>query len=459
MSQPAVLAATDEAAAPSMNTTVLHLAGPVVIERLSISLLSAVDAILVGRYVGADGVAAVGIGALMFWIPFAGAFGLDIATTAVIARDFGSGQMRTLERTMRMSLLIAVLWGALATALLWPLAGPLLTMMAARPEVKEFGIDYIRAASLGFPMLMVLYATSGVLRGLGNTLIPMVIIIVLNIVNALVAFFLISGVAGIELEVLASGIGYASGGIVGGLLALAVLVSGFGPATYRLDRALITGRVELRRLMNVGVPTGLEELQFMVAFIVYSRVVTGLGTTAVAAHSIALRTLELALVPGFSLGAAATTLVSRYLGAQRPDLAEQAANIGRLWAVGSMVAMGALLALFAPQFCAIFVNEDKYPEVVEVGTDLLRIFALAFPFMGLHASLGGALRGAGDVRYVLGVLTVTAWLVRIPVAVLLGAVLGLGAPGAWIGATTENVVRGTLIWSRFRQGKWKEIKV
>jgi Na+-driven multidrug efflux pump len=121
-----------------------------------------------------------------------------------------------------------------------------------------------------------------------------------------------------------------------------------------------------------------------------------------------------------------------------------------------MVVMGGLMALFAPQFVSIFVDD---PEVVEVGTELLRIFAIAFPFMGLHASLGGALRGAGDVRYVLGVLTVTAWLIRIPLAVLLGSVLGFGAPGAWVGATSENVVRGTLIWRRFRQGKWKEIKV
>jgi putative MATE family efflux protein len=453
VSRPAILDATESVAAPSMTPTVLRLAWPVVVERLSVSVLSAVDAVLVGRYVGADGVAAVGIGALMFWVPFAGAFGLDIATTAVIARDFGAGETRNLERTMRMSLLIAVLWGFAATALLWPLAGLLLTLMAAEPEVKAFGIDYIRAASLGFPMLMVLYATSGVFRGLGNTMISMAIIIVLNIVNAVVAFLLISGVIGIELEVLASGIGYAAGGTVGGLLALAVLLSGAGPITYHIGRAFETGRAELRRLMNVGVPTGLEEVQFMLAFIVYTRVVSGLGTTAVAAHSIALRTLELALVPGFALGAAATTLVSRYLGAQRPDLAEEAANVGRYCAVGVMVVMGGLLALFAPQFVSIFVDD---PEVIHVGTQLLRIFAIAFPFMGLHASLGGALRGAGDVRYVLGVLTVTAWLIRIPVAVLLGSVLGFGAPGAWVGAASENIVRGTLIWRRFRQGKWKE---
>jgi putative MATE family efflux protein len=294
------------------------------------------------------------------------------------------------------------------------------------------------------------------MRGVGNTWLPMCIVIVVNAANALVAFLLISGVVGIELEVLASGIGYASGSALGGLLALAALAVGVGPARYRVGQVLATGRREMARLVNIGLPATLEEFQFMIAFIAYSRVITGLGTVAQAAHTIALRTLEVAIVPGFALGTAATTLVGQYLGARRPDLAERVALVGRNWAVGMLLVMGTLLALFAPQFVSLFVDD---PEVIDVGSRLLRVFAIAFPFMGLHASLSGALRGAGDVRCVLGALTVTAWFVRIPTAVLLGIVAGLGAPGAWAGAALENTVRGMLIWRRFRQGAWKEKRV
>lgn len=439
-----------------LTSTVFRLAGPVLVERVSVSVLGAVDALIVGHYVGGDAVAAVGISGLLFWIPLAGAFGLDIATTAVIARDYGAGEPRSLDRTLRASLLIAFLWGALAAALLWTFAGPLLTMMGVDSEVKSFGIDYIRAASISFPLMMVMYAASGAMRGLGNTVIPMVMALLLNVVNAAVAFLLISGVIGIELEVLGSGIGTAAGSAVGGLLAIAALTLGIGPVRYRLGQALITGRNEVRRLANIGLPAGLEEVQFMVAFLAYTRIISGFGTASLAAHTIALRTLELAIVPGFAFGAAATTLVSRYLGAKRPDLAERAAVMSQMAAIGTMVVLGGLLAIFAPQFVALFVDDD---EVIKIGSRLLRIFSIALPFMGLHASLGGALRGAGDVRYVLGVLTVTAWLVRIPVAVILATVVGLGAPGAWAGAALENVVRGALIWHRFRSGKWKEREV
>jgi len=439
-----------------MTRTVLRLSLPVVVERLSVSMLSAVDALLVGHYVGSDGVAAVGMGALMFWIPLAGAFGLDIATTAVVARDYGGGKSDTIERTMRAAILAALIWGLAAAVFLFVLSGPLLTMMGATPEVRAEGIDYMRAAAFGFPGLMLLYAASGILRGLGNTILSMAIIIILNIVNAAVAFLLISGTIGIELGTLASGIGYACGGMTGGALAMAVLVSGFGPIRYRLDQAFATGREEIRRLLNVGLPSGLEEVQFMAAFILYSRIVYGLGTTEVAAHTVALRTLDVALMPGFALGAAGTTLVSRYLGAGRPDVAERAARTSLAIALGTMFVMGVLLFAFASQFVSLFVDD---PEVVKTGTRLLRIFAIAFPFMGLHASLGGALRGAGDNAYVLGVLTFTAWCVRIPVALLCAFAFGWGAPGAWIGATAENMVRGSLIFRRFHQGAWRDKEV
>ncbi|MDH5201246.1 MAG: MATE family efflux transporter [Candidatus Bathyarchaeota archaeon] len=436
---------------------VLRLAAPVVVERVSISVLYAIDALLVGRFVGSDGVAAVGMGALLIWIVLSGAWGFDVAATAVVARDAGAGEVSQVERSMRASLLLALVWGCLATVVLWPLAGPLLELMALEPEAKSFGVDYIRAASLGFPLLMVLYAANGCLRGLGNTVLPMLILIAAQVANALVAFFLISGVFGLpQLEVLASGIGFGSAGAIGGVLGLGVLASRLSPVPFRVDRALATGRRDFQRVLNVGLPVTGEEFQFSVAFIAYSRVISGLGTTALAAHTLALRALELAIVPGFALATAATAIVGQCLGAGRPDLAERAGLEARKWALLSMITLGLLMAILAPQLVSVFVDDD---EVVNVGGRLLRIFALALPMMGIGSSLSGALRGAGDVRYVLAVLTLTAWLVRIPTAWILAGAFGLGAPGAWVGAVVENNVRGALVWLRFRGGRWKTMRV
>lgn len=448
-------AAADERRLDLVSRTLVKLAWPVVVERLSISVLSAVDALLVGRFVGADGLAAVGIGGLLFWIPLAGALAIDVGSTAVIARDVGAGDRSRVQAGLHTAVLAALIWGTICTVAIFALAPQIMRAMGAEPEVVPLGVDYLRAGSLGFPMLMVLYAVSGALRGTGNTWIAMAIIIVINLVNAAVTLLLIDGAVA-SLGVQASGIGYAAGGITGGLLALAVVMSGRAPIRLDPGAMLRVRDYAFGRLLRIGLPVGLEEAQFMLAFLVYTRIMARLGTEQLAAHSLALRSLEIAILPGFALGTAATALVGRYLGAGDPAMAEAVAKRARAFAVSTLVVMGVLQFAFAPFIVSIFVDD---PEVIDTGAKLLRVFAFALPALGVHSSLSGALRGAGDVRYVLGTFTVCAWGIRVPMAALMVIGLGLGAPFAWLAAVTENWARAALILHRFRRGKWKSLRV
>ncbi len=438
-----------------ISRTILKMAWPVVVERLSISILSAVDAALVGHYVGADGLAAVGIGTLMFWIPLSGALAIDVGSTAVVARDIGAGDSSRVQLGLHTAIVAALVWGTACTVFVFAMAPWLMRAMGAGPDVVPLGVQYLRAGCLGFPMLMTLYAVSGSLRGMGNTWMPMIILIIVNLVNLVVTYSLISGSVA-DLGIRASGIGYATAGITGGILALGLAASGAAPV--RLDIARIThvSKDSFGRLFHIGIPVGLEEAQFMLAFLVYTRIVARLGTDQLAAHSLALRSLELAILPGFALGTAATALVGQYLGASRPDLAEDVAKRVRAFALMALCTMAVLQFILAPYIVQLFVDD---PAVIDVATKLLRVFSFALPGMAIHASLSGALRGAGDVRYVLGTFTFTAWCVRVPMAALMVIVLGFGAPFAWAGAVTENWVRAGLIAHRFRQGRWKSMRV
>jgi len=444
------------AAERGLSGVIVKLAWPVAVERLSISVLSAVDAVLVGRYVGADGLAAVGIGTLMFWIPLSGALAVDVGATAVVARDVGAGDRSRVQAALHASIVIALAWGILCTALVFAAAPWLMRVMGAEPEVVPHGVEFLRAGSLGFPFLMVLYAISGSLRGMGNTWMPMLILIIVNAINALVTFLLISGAVA-DLGTLASGIGYATAGITGGVLALALAASGVAPVRMNVARLFGTNREAIARVLRIGLPVGLEEAQFMFAFLVYTRIVARLGTEQLAAHSLALRSLELAILPGFALGTAATALVGQYLGAGLPDMAEAIAKRVRFFAIALLVTMAVVQFAVAPYVVELFVRDD--PEVVDTGTKLLRVFAFALPAMGVHASLSGVLRGAGDVRFVLYTFTFTAWGVRVPIAAFAVIVLGLTVPFAWLAAVTENWVRAGLVQRRFARGEWKRLRV
>jgi Na+-driven multidrug efflux pump len=166
--------------------------------------------------------------------------------------------------------------------------------------------------------------------------------------------------------------------------------------------------------------------------------------------------LEVAILPGFALATAATALVGQQLGAGRPDRAEALARRTVLVALTLMLVMATLQFLLAPWIVRLFVDD---PEVVEDGTRLLRVFAIALPAIGIHAPLSGALRGAGDVRFVLATFTLTAWGIRVPVAAFMVLVLGLTVPFAWLAAVAENWTRAALVLRRFRQGRWKSMKV
>lgn len=444
-----------DASEQHVSRTILRMAWPVGIERLSLSVLSAVDIFLVGRFVGADGVAAVGIGTLLFWIPLSGALAVDVGSTAVIARDVGAGEAKRVRQGMHAAIIAAFVWGLACSAFVIATAPWLMRTMGAKPEVAPLGVAYLRAGALGFPLLMVLYAVSGSLRGMGNTWLPMLVLIIVNVVNAVVTFTLISGHVA-DLGVRASGIGYATAGCTGGVLALAIVSTGIAPIRLNWLAILNAPRSAFGRLFRIGVPVGLEESQFMLAFLVYTRIVATLGTKQLAAHSLALRSLELAILPGFALGTAATALVGQALGAGRPDFAQDVAKRAAMFAVGALVVMATLQFVFAPYIVRIFVSDER---VIDTGTKLLRVFAVALPALAVHSSLSGALRGAGDVRYVLGTFTFTAWGVRVPTAAIMVIVLGLGAPFAWIGAVAENWTRAALILRRFQQGRWKAMRI
>ncbi|MCJ7492463.1 MAG: MATE family efflux transporter [Dehalococcoidia bacterium] len=437
--------------------TILRLSAPLVAERLSTTAIGIVDAVLVGRYVGSDGVAAIGIAGLLLWLPLSGAWGVNVGSTIVVAHSAGARALDDLQRSVRASLTFAFLWGLAVSLFLVVAAHQLMQLMAAREGVLGPGVDYMRVTSLGMPFMVLMFAANGCLRGVGDTRTPMLVIMVSNVVNGVVAFLLISGVFGLpKLGAAAAGAGIASAGVAGALIAVGVLVRGDGPILFRPLQALHFGRDEARRLLNIAIPVGLEELQFNLAFLVYSRLITDFGTAAAAAHAIALRALDIAQVPGFALGTAGTAVVGQSLGAGRPDLAERTGKETRKWALITMVGLGVLVLLFAPQMVGLFVND---PEVIDIGSRCLRVFALAFPMMGMGMALSGTLRGAGDVRYVLGVLTFTAWTVRIPAAFIFSHVVGWGPAGAWAGAVLEQNVRAGLIWLRFAGGRWKTKRV
>jgi putative MATE family efflux protein len=216
---------------------------------------------------------------------------------------------------------------------------------------------------------------------------------------------------------------------------------------------------DARRVLNVGVPAGVEQVQFNIAFMIYTRIIASLGTTALAAHGVTLAIQGLTFNVGFALSVATTALVGQSLGAKRADLAERSAYITLWYSLGFMIVLATIMALLGRQITDIFVGGEEADEVIDIGRKLLLIFAFAMPGIAVSLTLSGALRGAGDTRAVLVIMAGTTWIVRLIPAYLFAITFGWGVPGAWLAAILDINVRAALMFWRFRQGKWKHIVV
>jgi Na+-driven multidrug efflux pump len=124
-----------------------------------------------------------------------------------------------------------------------------------------------------------------------------------------------------------------------------------------------------------------------------------------------------------------------------------------------MASLSLVMMFFGGEITGLFVGGEDADKVVDIGADLLFIFAFAMPGLAVSLTLGGALRGAGDTRSVLYIMAGSTWILRLVPAYVLAIVLDLGVPGAWMAAIIDINARAFMMLLRFRQGKWKHIRV
>jgi putative MATE family efflux protein len=439
--------------------SVMRLAWPVVVQQVSFSMVQLVDTALVG-HLGEDALAGVRLAGQIFWFSQAGMVAVAVGSTAIIARNVGANRPELASGTLRDAIMMAVAWGLAVGLVMWFLGNAWLGLLGAEEGARHQGTVYLKAAAVGMPMWSLLYAGSACLQGAGDTRTPMVIGLIVNGANMVIAYTLINGSGPFpQLDVLGSGAGFSGAAIIGGTLVLAVLASGTRIIHWYPWEALNVDAAGSRRVLNVGVPAGLEQVQFNIAFMTYTRIIASLGTTALAAHGVTLAIQSLTFNVGFGLSVATAALVGQSLGAQRPDLAEKVAYVTTRYSLIFMMIVGLVLMVLGAQITDLFVGGESADEVVDIGRQLLFVFAFAMPGLAVSLSLGGALRGAGDTRAVLLIMAGTTWIVRLIPAYLMAITFGLGVPGAWLAAILDINTRAVLMFLRFRRGRWKEIKV
>ncbi|MDD4307718.1 MAG: MATE family efflux transporter [Thermoplasmata archaeon] len=438
---------------------ILAFTWPVILTNLLQSLTVTVNMIMVGNLgdeAGRDAIAGVGLGSQVVFLAHAIMMAVSAGTIALIARHIGAGEKKKAERVMEQSIWLSLILTIPLTLAGWFLGGYIIDAFPASPEVQALGETYVKFVFLGTAFSFFEFIMGAALRGAGDMKTPMIMAAITNIVNIAVGYVLIFGYWGFpQMGVLGAAVANIIGFAAGAGVYLYLLMRRKLRLNMPIRRMGYSKKV-VRRIMRIGSPAAAEQAVLQVGFLFYTAIIVYFGTAALAGHQIGARIQGLAFMPGMGFAMAATALVGLNLGAKKPQEAEESGWEATKLSMLLMCGIGAVMFVFAEPMARLFVPDT---ETIDYAALWIRLQALAMPAIGIHFTLSGALRGAGDTHWPLNVAILGMFVVRLPMAILLGFTFGLGILGAWIAFVVEYSVRAAIIAWRFRLGAWKTIKV
>ncbi len=445
---------------PSRQTAqvALALSIPSILEQLVVTAMGYIDAAMVG-HIGAEATASIGIVSSSTWLLHGVLVGLYTALSIQIAQYLGADRQDDARSVLRQAMLFNVILGVGAALFGLGISPFLPGWLGADPSLRANATAYFAIWSTALPFTMAMGMYASILRAAGYALTASLISVLVCVLDAIFNFFLINptrtlwGITiwGAGLGVPGAALGTALATVVGGLLALAILLLRESPLCIRKPAPWKITRSCLRNLLWVGGPLAGERAAISLAQVVVVRIVAGLGTVAIAANSLAVNAEGLCYMAGYGIQSAAVTLIGQAVGANRKDMAKRFAWLCTGLGMGIMALSGVGLWIFAPTLMSLFTTDAA---VIALGAQVLRIEAWAEPMFGASIVASGAMQGAGDSTscFVLNIFSM--WCIRLTLAFLLAPRLGL--MGVWGAMCCELSIRGLLFLIRLARGKWLE---
>lgn len=441
---------------------VLHIAYPLIISTASFSVMQFIDRVFLAQHSAVAIQAALPAGLLAFTLCSA-FMALAGYTNTFVAQYFGAGDRPGCARATAQGVWVALMSWPFILALL-PLGQWMLRLAGHPPEVLEQELVYFTILMLGGGSIPLGAAISSFYTGRGDTLTNMYAQVAGNVVNIALDYALIFGRWGFpELGIRGAAIGTVIAGFVPAVILGVIYLTPSVNAVYatraswRFDRALFV------RLLRFGTPAGLHLFLDVASFSVFVLLTGKLGALSLAVSNIALSINTLAFMPLLGISIAASTLVGQYQGRRRPDLAERAGWTALKVGLIYMAFMAVTYLAFPKWYFLLFSERGgggfALDELLSIGRWLLMLMALWGLLDTVNLVMAGALKGAGDTRFVMWYSIAMAWGLFVPGSWLVIEVWRGGIFGAWGFLAFVIMVISTGFYWRFKRGAWKLIEV
>ena len=378
----------------------LQFSMPVAATAILAQLFNASDIAVVGNFTGnarTVAVAAVGANSPVIGLIVNLFVGISLGVTVVIANAIGKNDKDAVQKTVHTAVIVAVLGGIFIAVLGELAAAPILEMLRVPNDVFPSALLYLRIYLFGMPVILLYNFEAAIFRSIGETKIPLIALASSGILNVILNLFFVA-----VLHMTVDGVAIAT--VSSNAVSSAILYRSLRHTTKEIHvepRLLRIDITSLKRILQIGLPAGIQSSVFAVSNIVIQAAINSLGTVVMAASSAAFNIEVISYDVLNSFSQACTTFVGQNFGASDLQRCKKTLKLTLLEGYISLGAAIGFILFFGRTLLAIF-NSD--PEVVDIGCIRLTIIILSHIFTLLYEVLSGYIRGFG-ISFVPAVLT------------------------------------------------------
>ena len=433
-------------------------ATPLLIGNLAQQLYNTVDSIIVGQFVGDSALAAVGASGPILNLLLLLFMGISTGAGILVSQYFGAHRQEELEASVGTCLTLTFIASLIIMAVGPLMIEPLMTLLDTPADVYGMAVDYLTIITVGIMGCAYYNIVSGILRGLGDSVSPLIFLIVACLLNIALDLLFVA-----KMGMTADGVALATAIAQGASAVLCLWRLCHMRQTLTLRaRSLIPDRHMTVRTIRLGLPSGLTQAIFSMAAIVVQALTNSFGTSVIACAIVVMRVDGFAMMPNFTFGTAMTTFVGQNVGANRMDRVHEGVRKGVAAGLAVAVVLVACILLFGENLMRMFTSTE---EVVRLGVHMLHILAVGYIAMSVTQSLSGVMRGAGDTVTPMWISFITTFVIRMPLAYAIAyftrsETLPNGTPDSiFISLLISWVMGAVLTAVLYRRGRWKQRSV
>jgi putative MATE family efflux protein len=444
-----------------IGASLFYLSLPIVVTNLLQVAYNLADTFWLGRY-STEALAAISLGFPLIYLFISLGLGFTVAGSVLVAQHTGAGQPREAEyaasQTVAFTLTAAVAIGLVG----FLFVGDLLQVFGAEAAVLTLATEYMRVITLGLPFLFGFIVFIALMRGAGDTVTPMVVMLGTVILNVVLDPVLIFGLGpfpqmGVRGAAVATVFARGSAMVVG----MWIMLRGSHGIAIRL-REMRPDPGYVKKLLRIGAPASLENTGRAVSVNAVLLIVTLFSTPVVAAFGVGVRVFSTIFMPAIAIDRGVETMTGQNIGAGKLD---RVSETNRFAAKASFLLLGALgvvTFLAAPEIIRLF---DDTPAVVREGATFLRWIAPTFGFVGILRAYSGGFRGAGKTLTAAVIAVVLFGFIRLPIAYVASQglvpldwwIFGTKTPqGIWFGFAASGVIAALVAAAWFERGTWRD---